>query len=228
MVSGQNKDYLMSEFYEKLKLEYGENLSGQTDKLQLKVSHSHLSLIAGNLKHKHGFIFLSDIIAVDYKGQEDKESRFTLLYQLINLEEFCHLCIEVEISELTKVDSVSSIWPAARRLEIDARDMIGIKFKNDLGKGFLNPEDFGGYPLQKDFSPKIKSEILARPTSFPTDSNIDTDQKGVRSWVNIGPHHPVMKNKIRMILELEGEYIRRSQYETGFYHRGFEKQCRKI
>jgi NADH-quinone oxidoreductase subunit C/D len=218
----------MSDFHSYLKQEFRDGLSGEGDKLQLKLDTSRLSLIAGDLKHKYGFIFLSDIIAVDHQGLSGSDSRFQLIYQLINLEEFCHLSVKVELAEGTKVNSVSSIWPAARRLEIEARDMLGIQFETNLGVGFLNPEDFGGNPLRKDFSPNVKEEVLALPTSFPADPNIDADQKGVRSWVNIGPHHPVMKNKIRMILELEGEYIRRSQYETGFYHRGFEKQAEKF
>lgn len=218
----------MSEFKNSLILEFGESLIEENGSLELRIAPSRFLLIAANLKHQFGFIFLSDICGVDQKGMNAKEKRFSLVYHLINLEEYCLLRVVLELDESEKMTSVNHIWSAAARLEIEVRDMLGIGFNTDLGPGSLNPEDYGGHPLRKDFSPSKVEKASIQKTHFPDDKNIDADQKGVRSWVNIGPHHPVMKNTIRMILELEGEYIRRSQYETGFYHRGLEKQAESL
>ena len=51
-----------------------------------------------------------------------------------------------------KVDSVSSIWPAASWMEREAYDMLGIHFvgHNDFRR-LLLPPDWQGHPLQKDY-----------------------------------------------------------------------------
>jgi NADH-quinone oxidoreductase subunit D len=42
--------------------------------------------------------------------------------------------------------------------------------------------------------------------------------------LNFGPQHPAMHGTLRLILELDGEYIVRATPEIGFLHSGFEKQ----
>ena len=218
----------MFDFYDQLKQEFGENLKKKDSFLEMKLEAVHFHQLASQLKNKFGFIFLSDICGVDNKGDSKKEKRFTIIYHLLNLEEYCHLRISIDIDEETKLSSVGATWPSSKRLELELRDLLGILFDTYLGAGFLNPSDYGGFPLRKDFTPNVNGPVSILSTSFPDDPSIDADQRGVRSWVNIGPHHPVMKNNVRMILELEGEYIRRCQYETGFHHRGFEKQAEKL
>ncbi len=218
----------MFDFFEQLKREFGDNLTKLDSHIELRMEASRFFMIAANLKHKYGFIFLSDICGVDNKGDSNKDKRFSLIYHILNLEEFCLLRVIIEIDENDRLTSLGTIWPSSKRLELEMRDLLGIKFDSDLGAGFLNPEDFGGHPLRKDFVPNIKESVSILPTQFPDDPSIDADQRGVRSWVNLGPHHPVMRNSVRMILELEGEYIRRCQYETGYHHRGLEKQAESL
>src|SRR5215467_4305679 len=42
--------------------------------------------------------------------------------------------------------------------------------------------------------------------------------------LNMGPSHPAMHGIIRIIVEVEGELIKKAQMEIGYLHRAFEKQ----
>ena len=46
---------------------------------------------------------------------------------------------------------------------------------------------------------------------------------GDRMIVNLGPSHPITHGTLRIILELEGEYIQKATPEIGYLHRGVEK-----
>src|SRR5438093_5946289 len=43
--------------------------------------------------------------------------------------------------------------------------------------------------------------------------------------VNVGPSHPAMHGVIRLVTELEGETVIRTEAEIGYLHRAFEKSC---
>jgi NADH-quinone oxidoreductase subunit D len=46
--------------------------------------------------------------------------------------------------------------------------------------------------------------------------------------LNMGPQHPSTHGVLRIILELEGEVIRKAQPDIGFLHTGIEKQCEAL
>jgi len=45
--------------------------------------------------------------------------------------------------------------------------------------------------------------------------------------LNMGPSHPAMHGTVRIVLELSGETILRSDVQIGYLHRGFEKMCER-
>jgi len=45
--------------------------------------------------------------------------------------------------------------------------------------------------------------------------------------LNMGPSHPAMHGTVRMVLELSGETIVKSDVQIGYLHRGFEKMCER-
>src|SRR3954451_11693739 len=45
--------------------------------------------------------------------------------------------------------------------------------------------------------------------------------------LNVGPSHPAMHGTIRIVMELSGESILKSDVQIGYLHRGFEKMCER-
>jgi NADH-quinone oxidoreductase subunit D len=45
--------------------------------------------------------------------------------------------------------------------------------------------------------------------------------------LNMGPSHPAMHGTVRIVLELSGETIMKTDVQIGYLHRGFEKMCER-
>ncbi len=45
--------------------------------------------------------------------------------------------------------------------------------------------------------------------------------------LNMGPSHPAMHGTVRIVIELSGETIVKSDVQIGYLHRGFEKMCER-
>lgn len=45
--------------------------------------------------------------------------------------------------------------------------------------------------------------------------------------LNMGPSHPAMHGTIRIVMELSGETIMKTDVQIGYLHRGFEKMCER-
>ncbi|HKO92545.1 MAG TPA: NADH-quinone oxidoreductase subunit D [Polyangiaceae bacterium] len=45
--------------------------------------------------------------------------------------------------------------------------------------------------------------------------------------LNVGPSHPAMHGTIRIVMELSGENIIKTDVQIGYLHRGFEKMCER-
>ena len=51
---------------------------------------------------------------------------------------------------------------------------------------------------------------------------------GRRMVLNMGPQHPSTHGVLRIVVELEGETIKKAEPDIGFLHTGIEKQCEAI
>jgi len=107
------------------------------------------------LKNSLEFTFLADLTAVDYL--EVKSPRYEMVYHLHRFGPDCEENIRIRLkAELADdeptIDSVVSIWSGADWLEREVYDMFGIEFTGhpDLRR-ILMPEDYGPFPLRKDF-----------------------------------------------------------------------------
>src|SRR5262245_16926301 len=58
----------------------------------------------------------------------------------------------------------------------------------------------------------------ARAEAVPT-----TDLLGEKLILNVGPSHPASHGVLRIILELDGEFITKATPDIGYLHRGDEK-----
>ncbi|HPN35139.1 MAG TPA: NADH-quinone oxidoreductase subunit C [bacterium] len=98
------------------------------------------------------FDFLMDLFGVDYLEMEATE-RFAVIYQLYSMKHGHRLRVKAFIPETSPaIDSVAEIYPAANWAERETYDQYGIRFNGhpDLRR-ILNPDDFTGHPLRKDF-----------------------------------------------------------------------------
>jgi len=98
------------------------------------------------------FDFLVDVCGVDYLEMGWHE-RFAVVYHLCSLRDRRRLRVRVPVPEGDpSIDSIVELWPAANWAEREVFDLFGIRFKGhpDLRR-ILNPDDFEGHPLRKDF-----------------------------------------------------------------------------
>ncbi|MGK5094219.1 NADH dehydrogenase (quinone) subunit D [Deltaproteobacteria bacterium TL4] len=55
--------------------------------------------------------------------------------------------------------------------------------------------------------------------------NTEKLEASKRVEINVGPSHPAMHGTIQMIMELDGETVKKVDVHCGYLHRGFEKEC---
>lgn len=199
------------------------------------------------LRDELGFAMMLDLCGADYPGREE---RFEVALHLREMKEGRRLRLKVRCPENDPtVPTLTGIFKAANWFEREAFDLFGIRFEGhpDL-KRILCHHEFVGHALRKDY-PMDRRGAIPTPDSL-MDEMIDqgpqtTDQRpetedqnlealvaGRRSpvagqpmYLNIGPSHPAMHGCFRVLVELDGERIRRAVPEIGYLHRCFEKEA---
>ncbi len=98
---------------------------------------------------KSDFAFLVLITSVELK------STFQCAYLLHSLNTKKSLRVKISTGKENPVfPSVSHIWATANWYEREAYDMMGFKFEGHPNlKRILNPDNWEGYPLRKDYIP---------------------------------------------------------------------------
>src|SRR5690606_11563238 len=66
-------------------------------------------------------------------------------------------------------------------------------------------------------------DAAGRPIRVPLGVAAGEDLGGENTLVNIGPQHPATHGVLRLVVELEGETVRRVIPHIGYLHSGFEK-----
>ena len=105
------------------------------------------------------FDYLVDVTAVD-RLKLDEAVRFAVVYQFYSYRHNRRFSVSVPVPEADpRIESVVSVWPGANWLEREVYDMYGIEFEGhpDLRR-ILMPDDFGSYPLRKDYPLHGKGE----------------------------------------------------------------------
>ena len=105
------------------------------------------------------FDYLVDVTAVD-RLRLAEEVRFAVVYQLYSHKHNRRFSVSVPVPEADpRIQSVVAVWPGANWLEREVYDMYGIVFEGhpDLRR-ILMPDDFGSYPLRKDYPLHGKGE----------------------------------------------------------------------
>lgn len=105
------------------------------------------------------YTYLVDLTAVD-RLHLDTPVRFVIVYQLYSYKFNRRLCVKTQVpTDTVTVPSVVSVWPSANWMEREVYDLFGVVFDNhpDLRR-LVMPDDFGSYPLRKDYPLHGKGE----------------------------------------------------------------------
>jgi len=96
------------------------------------------------------FNLLSDVTAVDWYPAEP---RFEVIYHLFSIRNKERVRLKVKLNgDMTAVDSVTSVWPAANYFEREVFDLFGVRFNgHPYLRRIMMPENWEGYPLRKDY-----------------------------------------------------------------------------
>lgn len=149
------------------------------NELTLEIYPSHYLSILKELKDKFHFESLIDLCGVDYSTYDNYSgNRFAVILHLLSVSQNKRLRVKTILENDTnpRIESVTSIWPAANWYEREAYDLLGITFDNhpDLRR-ILTDYDFVGHPLRKDFPQqgyvevvydKDKQSIVLQPTTI--------------------------------------------------------------
>ena len=103
------------------------------------------------------FDMLSDLFAADYPKRPE---RIEVIYNFYSIKNNFRVFIKVSSkADETEYPSLTSVYNSANWFEREVYDMFGLKFKNhpDL-KRILNPDDWDGYPLLKDYPLRKRPE----------------------------------------------------------------------
>ena len=99
-----------------------------------------------------GFNFLADLTAIDNLTLGGFE-RFAVSYHLLSHKTAERVTVKAYISEeKPSLPSVESLWKTADWQEREVFDLYGIRFEGHPNLiRIMNPDDFDGYPLRKDY-----------------------------------------------------------------------------
>lgn len=150
-----------------LKEEFKGDIKGHREfrgDLTIMVNPSVIDQVIGFLKNdkKLTFNFLADVCGVDHVKER---GCFEVVYHLLSMKNNIRLRIKTEVPEKNpELASVTSVFRSANWFERETYDMFGIKFLGhpDLRR-ILNPENFPGHPLRKDFDGGPKDEYCPVP-----------------------------------------------------------------
>ena len=99
-----------------------------------------------------GFNFLADLTAIDNLTLGGFD-RFAVSYHLLSHKTTERATVKAYISEeKPSLPSVESLWKTADWQEREVFDLYGIRFEGHPNLiRIMNPDDFEGYPLRKDY-----------------------------------------------------------------------------
>lgn len=123
------------------------------DELYLSVAPAKLSDVAQFIRFDPSlsFDFLSFLTSIDWK------THFEVVYYLVSTLHKHKLVIKVKVDDRAnpEVPSVTPVWASADWQEREAFDLMGIRFQGHYNmRRILLPDDWEGFPLRKDYSPK--------------------------------------------------------------------------
>ncbi len=110
------------------------------------------------------FNMLMDLGGVDYKGYDERDHRFEVVYQMFSLALNHRFRVKVAVTDDTvEVPTVWDLWRVANWMEREVYDLFGVRFSDHPNlRRILCHDDFKGHALRKDY-PINKRQQLSRP-----------------------------------------------------------------
>ena len=137
------------------------------------------------------FVFLADVIPVDYYP---REPRFDLSYLLV-----CpgtggfgdtpkRLRVKISVGSGATIPSLSSVWASANWAEREAYDFFGLHFEGhpDMRR-ILMPEDWEGFPMLKDYPVQINTPVKTYEPLQVTEEEFVANVEKARSAARDAP-----------------------------------------
>ncbi len=119
------------------------------------------------------FDMLSDLFAVDYPR---KPERIEVIYNFYSTKNNFRIFIKIK-SKIDEPDypSLTPLYNSANWFEREVYDMFGLKFEGHPGlKRILNPDDWEGHPLLKDYP--LRQRPPVEKISFDTPGYVELDE----------------------------------------------------
>ena len=165
---------------------------------------------------------LVDLTAVDHL-EGHRTGRFAVHYCLRSGATGQFLRLEVICSGLS-LPSAMGEWPVANWFEREVFDLMGIDFGGHIDlRRILLPVDFVEHPLRKDYPLAGMGERCEPGTqNVPQPSSLaPVSAEGEVVQIDLNPLYP--GQGVRMLLDLEGERVRKATPDPGYVHAGLEK-----
>jgi len=97
-----------------------------------------------------GFNMLVDVAGADYYPA--RTPRFEVIYHFRQFPALGMIRVRVRCTEKDAVHTLAHVWPMADAAEREVYDQYGVIFKNHpMLTRILNPDDWEGHPLRKDY-----------------------------------------------------------------------------
>ncbi len=185
---------------------------------------------------------LYDLTAIDERTRAHREGQpeadFTVVYQFLSFDRNQDVRLKVPLEgEHPSLRTITSVYPSANWYEREVWDMFGIIFDGHPHlTRLLMPRTWEGHPLRKEH-PARATEM--GPYRLPLDEQereemalqFHPEEWGLERrkddtefmFLNLGPQHPGAHGVLRLVLQLDGEFIVDVVPDIGYHHRGAEK-----
>ena len=242
----------MADIYQELKQKFGDSV---LDSQETRDEIPTIWISSPKIVHVLHFLktgipqpypMLYDLTAIDERTRTHRdgqpEADFTVVYHLLSFQRNQDVRIKVPlIGEYPSLSSVTPVFPSANWYEREVWDMFGITFEGHPHlERILMPRTWQGHPLRKEH-PARATEM--GPYQLPLDKQEREEQAlkfhpeewGLQRhsdftdfmFLNLGPQHPGAHGVLRIVLQLDGEFIVDAVPEIGFHHRGAEKMAER-
>jgi NADH-quinone oxidoreductase subunit D len=158
--------------------------------------------------------YLADLCCVDYVDYLE------LVYFFNNHKELCRVKVALKVEPDKPVaPTISHIYMIAHWYEREIHEFFGVYFEGHPHLVYLFLHDgIDCYPLRKNMVP-VTEDDKKLLNSFKPEEYEDG------FFINLGPQHPSTHGVLRIVVNMDGEYVVSAEPVLGYLHRMHEKMA---